>query len=98
MDPVEIRMKNIVREGMFMPAYFGETANACALDRCIEHCAANFNWAEKYPVTAHHRNFAAVQLFDACQILLLLRCTEADRRTVGTGAGRAADAVHVSQH
>lgn len=49
-DPVEIRMKNIVREGMFMPAYFGETANACALDRCIEHCAANFNWAEKYPV------------------------------------------------
>lgn len=30
MDPVEIRMKNIVREGMFMPAYFGETANACA--------------------------------------------------------------------
>lgn len=49
-DPVEIRMKNIVREGMFMPAYFGETANACALDRCIEHCAANFNWVEKYPV------------------------------------------------
>ena len=49
-DPVEIRMKNIVREGMFMPAYFGETANACALDRCIEHCATNFNWAEKYPV------------------------------------------------
>ena len=33
---VELRMKNIVREGMFMPAYFGETANACALDRCIE--------------------------------------------------------------
>lgn len=28
MDPVELRMKNIVREGMFMPAYFGETANA----------------------------------------------------------------------
>ena len=47
-------------------------------------------------VAAHHGNFAAVQLFDACQILLLLRCTEADRRTVGTGAGRAADAVHVS--
>ena len=50
MDPVEIRMKNIVREGMFMPAYFGETANACALDRCIEHCADNFHWKEKYPV------------------------------------------------
>ena len=33
-----------------MPAYFGETANACALDRCIMHCADNFHWAEKYPV------------------------------------------------
>ena len=31
MDPVELRMKNIVREGMFMPAYFGETANALSL-------------------------------------------------------------------
>ena len=50
MDPVELRMKNIVREGMLMPAYFGETANACALDRCIEHCADNFHWKEKYPV------------------------------------------------
>ena len=49
-DPVELRLKNIVREGMFMPAYFGETANACALDRCIMHCADNFHWAEKYPV------------------------------------------------
>ena len=49
-DPVELRLKNIVREGMFMPAYFGETANACALDRCIMHCSDNFHWAEKYPV------------------------------------------------
>lgn len=49
-DPVELRMKNIVREGMFMPAYFGETANACALDRCITHCADLFHWKEKYPV------------------------------------------------
>ena len=49
-DPVELRMKNIVREGMFMPAYFGETANACALDRCITHCADHFHWKEKYPV------------------------------------------------
>ena len=33
-----------------MPAYFGETANACALDRCITHCADHFHWKEKYPV------------------------------------------------
>ena len=49
-DPVELRMKNIVREGMFMPAYFGETANACALDRCMDRCRQIFNWEEKYPV------------------------------------------------
>ena len=49
-DPVELRMKNIVREGMLMPAYFGETANACALDRCITHWADHFHGKEKYPV------------------------------------------------
>ena len=50
MDPLTLREKNIVREGMVMPAYYHETANACALDRCIEKCAEIFNWAEKYPV------------------------------------------------
>lgn len=49
-DPMELRMKNIVREGMVMPAYFGETAESCALDNCILHCADNFKWKEKYPV------------------------------------------------
>ena len=50
MDPLTLREKNIVREGMVMPAYYHETANACALDRCIEKCAEIFNWKEKYPV------------------------------------------------
>ena len=36
MDPVEIRLKNMVREGDVMPAYYGETAKSCALDRCLE--------------------------------------------------------------
>jgi CO/xanthine dehydrogenase Mo-binding subunit len=49
-DPTVIRDKNMVREGMVMPAYYGETANACALDRCLEHCKRIFNWDEKYPV------------------------------------------------
>ena len=49
-DPVVIREKNIVREGMTMPAYYNEKANACALDRCIERCKDIFNWDEKYPV------------------------------------------------
>ncbi len=50
MDPVALRLKNIVREGMSMPAYYGETANACALDKCIEHCCSMFGWEEKFPV------------------------------------------------
>ena len=50
MDPTVLRDRNMVREGMVMPAYYGETANACALDRCMEHCKKMFNWDEKYPV------------------------------------------------
>jgi CO/xanthine dehydrogenase Mo-binding subunit len=50
MDPTVIREMNMVKEGMVMPAYYGETANACALDRCMEHCRKMFNWEEKYPV------------------------------------------------
>lgn len=50
LDPLEIRSRCMVKEGMVMPAYYGETANACALDRCLEHCAEMFNWKDKYPV------------------------------------------------
>lgn len=50
MDPLKLREKNIVREGMVMPAYYGEKANACALDRCMEKCRDLFGWDEKYPV------------------------------------------------
>ncbi len=50
MDPTVIRDRNMVREGMRMPAYYNETANACALDRCMEHCRRIFHWEEKYPV------------------------------------------------
>ena len=49
-DPVELREQNMVREGMAMPAYFGEMANACALDRCMQHCSDMFGWKEKFPV------------------------------------------------
>ena len=49
-DPVELREQNMVREGMAMPAYFGEVANACALDRCMQHCSDMFGWKDKFPV------------------------------------------------
>ncbi len=50
MDPTVLRDRNMVREGMVMPAYYDEVANACALDRCMEHCRKMFNWEEKFPV------------------------------------------------
>ena len=49
-DPTVLRDRNMVREGMQMPAYYNEIANACALDRCMEHCRQLFHWEEKYPV------------------------------------------------
>ena len=50
MDPTVIRDMNMVREGMVMHSYYGETANACALDRCMEHCRQMFNWEERSKV------------------------------------------------
>ncbi len=50
MDPAALREKNIVREGMVMPAYYYEVANACALDKCISRCKEIFDWDAKYPV------------------------------------------------
>lgn len=49
MDPVEIRLKNMVREGDVMPAYYGETAKSCALDRCLERTVELIGWKDKYP-------------------------------------------------
>ena len=49
-DPTRLRDANMLREGMYMPAYYGETARACALDRCMERCRQIFDWEHKYPV------------------------------------------------
>lgn len=49
-DPIGLREQNMLREGMTMPAYFNEVANACALDRCMERCRDMFDWEAKYPV------------------------------------------------
>ncbi|WP_294542597.1 molybdopterin cofactor-binding domain-containing protein [uncultured Gemmiger sp.] len=50
MDPTELRDRNMVREGMIMPAYYNEPANACALDRCMARCREIFDWEHRYPV------------------------------------------------
>ena len=49
MDPVVIREKNMVRQGDVMPAYYGETANSCALDRCMARAKEMISWDEKFP-------------------------------------------------
>ncbi|MCF0230311.1 MAG: molybdopterin-dependent oxidoreductase, partial [Parasporobacterium sp.] len=49
-DPAALREKNLLKEGMLMPAYYNETANACALDKCLEHCKEIFDWDARYPV------------------------------------------------
>lgn len=49
-DATVLRDRNMVKEGMLMPAYYNETANACALDRCMEHCRQMFGWEERSKV------------------------------------------------
>lgn len=49
MDPTSLRERNIVREGEAMPAYYGETANSCALGRCMERAKEMIGWERKYP-------------------------------------------------
>lgn len=50
MDATVLRDMNMVKEGMVMPAYYDEVANACALDRCMAHCREMFNWDERSKV------------------------------------------------
>ena len=50
MDPGLLRAKNILKEGQLMPAYFNETANSCALDRCLERVMKMSGWQEKNQV------------------------------------------------
>ncbi len=50
MDPVELRLKNVVRQGMTMQAYSNEVARGCRLDDCLVRAAEMIGWKEKYPV------------------------------------------------
>lgn len=49
MDPVELRLKNMVRQGEKMSAYFNETALSCTLDQCLLRVKDMIGWDEKYP-------------------------------------------------
>ena len=50
MDPLAVRLKNCVKEGQTMPAYYNEPASSCNLTGCLTECAEKFGWKEKYPV------------------------------------------------
>ena len=49
MDPIEFKKKNLLKEGDYMPAYNGETANSCTLEKCLDKVKEMINWDEKYP-------------------------------------------------
>ncbi len=49
MDPLELRLKNLVEQGEVMPGYYGEKLNACTLDQCISHGKELIGWDENYP-------------------------------------------------
>lgn len=47
MDPVDLRKRNLIHEGDRMPAYYGETANSCRLEDCLDKAAAMIGWGGK---------------------------------------------------
>lgn len=46
-DPIELRLKNIVKEGELMPAYFNEPLTSCTLDKCLLRARDMIGWKEK---------------------------------------------------
>ncbi|MCX7780904.1 MAG: molybdopterin-dependent oxidoreductase [Negativicutes bacterium] len=49
MDPTEIRLKNLIREGETCLTYRGKKLGSSALDRCIARGKELIGWNEKYP-------------------------------------------------
>lgn len=49
MDPSELRLKNLLKEGETSIAYDGKTFYSSTLDKCIEKGREMIGWKEKYP-------------------------------------------------
>lgn len=49
MDPIELRLKNLVQTGEVMPAYYGEVLGSSRLKECIAKGKAMIGWEDKYP-------------------------------------------------
>lgn len=48
-DPVDLRLKNLLEEGEVMPAYYGETLNSCGLEACMKTGRQMIGWDNHYP-------------------------------------------------
>jgi CO/xanthine dehydrogenase Mo-binding subunit len=48
-DPTELRMKNLIKQGETCLTYGGKILGSSALDRCIETGKKMIGWSEKYP-------------------------------------------------
>jgi CO/xanthine dehydrogenase Mo-binding subunit len=46
-DPFDLRLKNMVKEGDVMPAYYNEMLTSCALDRCLNRVRQMIGWDKK---------------------------------------------------
>ncbi len=49
MDPLDLRLKNILKPGETVAAYYGETIHSCALHACIQKGREMMGWDQKFP-------------------------------------------------
>jgi CO/xanthine dehydrogenase Mo-binding subunit len=49
-SPIRIRELNMTKEGDVMPSYYGETAQSCALDRCLARAKEKIGWDDDHLV------------------------------------------------
>ncbi|OGR13565.1 MAG: aldehyde oxidase [Desulfobacula sp. GWF2_41_7] len=49
MDPLQLRLKNILKSGDTVAAYYGETINSCTLPACIQKGREMIGWDRKFP-------------------------------------------------
>lgn len=49
MDPLELRMKNLLKTGDILTAYYNEPLTSCALEACIQKGKKMIGWDEKFP-------------------------------------------------
>lgn len=49
MDPMELREKNIIKEGVPVASYYGEVFHSVGLKQCLSKAKQMIGWDEKYP-------------------------------------------------